>query len=116
HVSIATVGGQLTIGGAPLRFAASPDGASPIGGFRIGAVKIVQAHVVFDNPTARLEAAFSTDLALSGSDIRNTAFAVDLTLPVGDSVRRMHIVAPVLALSSLDGGSVRLLFDQISIL
>ena len=116
HVSIATAGGEFTIGGVPLRFAASPDGAPPTSGFRIGAVKVVQAHVVFDDPTGRLEAAFSTDLAVSGSDIRNTAFAVDLTLPIGDSVRRMHIVAPVLALSSLDGGGIRLLFDQTSIL
>lgn len=116
QVTMAVAGSDITVGGAPLRIATSSDGVSPIGRFRIDAIKIVEAHIELDSPTGRLEATFSTDLALSGADIRNTSFAVDLTVPVAGTVHTMHIVAPELALSPQDGGGLRLLFDKVTIL
>ena len=115
QVTMATAGGDITVGGAPFRFAASPGGGSPIGGFRINAIRIVEAHVAFDTPTGPLEATFSTDLAFSGADIRNASVAVDLTVPVAGAGQTMHIVAPELALSSQDGGGLRLLFEKVTI-
>lgn len=115
QVTLAAAGDDITVGGAPFRFAASPEGASPIGRFRISAIKFVEAHVAFDSPTGRLETTFSTDLAFSGADIRNTAFAVDLTFPVAGAVHTMHIEGPQLALSARDGGGLQILFDKIAI-
>ena len=115
QIAMAVAGDEITVGGASLRFATSPDGASPFGNFRIGAIKVVEAHVAFDSPTGRLEATFSTDLALSGAEIRNTSFAVDLTVPIAGAIHTMHIVAPELALSPTDAGGLRLLFDKVTV-
>lgn len=114
-MTLGVAGGDITVGGAPLRLAGSAQNASPIGSLRIDALKIVDAHVGFDGPTGRLEATFSTDLALSGADIRNTSFAVDLAVPVAGALRAVRIVAPELALSPQDGG-LRLAFGKVQIL
>ncbi|HBK04350.1 MAG TPA: hypothetical protein DDZ81_00620 [Acetobacteraceae bacterium] len=115
QATMAAAGGDITVGGVPLRFATSPAGGSPIGGLRLNAIRIVEAHVAFDGPTGSLEATFSTDLALSGADIRKASFTVDLTVPVAGANQTMHIVAPELALSSPDGGGLRLGFDKLTV-
>ena len=116
QVKIGVTGNDITIGGTPLRFAASPDGASPFGGIRIDAIRISEAHVTFDSPTGPLEATFSTNLALSGTDMRNTSLALDLTVPMAGGVRTVRVAAPKFALSARDGGGLRLSFDKVTIL
>jgi hypothetical protein len=114
QVTMATDGGDITVGGAQFRFAASPAGGSPIGSVQINAIRIVQAHVAFDSPTGPLEATFSTDLAVSGAGI-HASVAADLTVPVAGAGQTMHIVAPEVALSSQHDGGTRLLFDKVTI-
>jgi hypothetical protein len=116
QVKIGAAGDDITIGGMPLRFAASPDGASPFGGIRIDAIRISEAHVALDSPTGPLEATFSSDLALSRTDIRNTSFALDLTVPMPGGVRTVRVVVPEFALSARDGGGLRLVFAKATIL
>ena len=100
----------------PLRFAsASPGASTTTAGLRIDALRITNAQVAFDSPRGRVEAAFSTTLALSGAAIRNASFAVDLSLPVAGAARMVHITAPVLALSATEGGGLRLVFDRMGI-
>ena len=114
QVTMAAAGGDITVGGVPIRFATSPGEASPIGYFRANVIKIVDAHVAFDGLTGPVNATFSTDLAFSGADIRNASVVMDLTVPLAGA-QTMHIVAPELALSSQDGGGLRLLFEKMTI-
>ncbi len=71
HVAIAIAGKDILIAGAPLHLAASPSGTSA--GWRVGALKINDADLTIDRPGGRIEGKFSTDLALSGSDISNAS-------------------------------------------
>ena len=115
RMTLASAGNDITAGGAPLRFSASTEGASPSGGFRIGAIKFADAFLAFDGPTGRLEAAFSTEFVFSEANIRNKMFAVDLTVPVAGQFHTMHIEAPDLAVSTGDSGGPRILFNKIAI-
>jgi hypothetical protein len=114
-VRLGVAGDDIAIGNIPLRFAASSDGAPPFGGIRVDAIGISEAHVAFDSPTGPLEATFSTDLALTGTNIRNTSFALDLAVPMAGSVHKIRVVAPEFALSARNDGQLRLTFDKVKI-
>ena len=111
RVTIGMTDDGLTVAGAPFSVSSSADSSSPMGGFRIDAVRIVDARVAIESPTGPLEATFSTDLAFSGADTSSTALAMDFAVPLAGATRTLHIVAPTLALSPADGG-LRLRFDQ----
>lgn len=114
-VTMAASGDGITVGGAPFHFATASGAASPIGGLRINAIRIVEGHVRFDQPSGLPEATFSTDFALSGTHIQNGSVTVELTGPVFGATQSIHIVAPELSLSAPDGGGSRLVFGKVTI-
>jgi hypothetical protein len=115
RMTLASAGDDIAAGGAPLHFSASTEGASPSGGFRIGAIKVANASLAFDGPTGRLEATFSTELVFSEASIRNKTFAIDLAVPLAGQVHTMHIDAPDLAVFTGDRGGPRILFEKMAI-
>jgi len=115
RVTMALTDGGVVLGGAPLRFAGAVPGTSPASGYRIDALRLTDARVVFEQPDGAVEVAFSTDLAVSGSDIPNASFAVDLAIPFAGTVHAMRIAVPVLTLSAADGGGLRLRFQKVEV-
>lgn len=113
RVTMALKDSGIVVGGAPLRFAAADAPATP--GYRIDALRITDAHVAFEQPDGRVEATFSTDLAVSGASIPKASFAVDLAIPLAGTVHAMRIAVPLLELSAADGGGLRLRFQKVEV-
>ncbi len=114
RVTVGMADGGLLIGRSRFDVAGSADGASPMGAYRIGAIRIDDAQVTIETPTGPVEARFSTDLAFSDVDTSGTALAVDLVMPLAGAARAVRIVVPTLALSPADGG-LRLRFSQVAV-
>ena len=114
RVTVGMTDDGLMVGGAPYSLSGSVDGASPLGVFRIGAIRIDDAQVTIETPTGQLEAKFSTELTFSGADTSGTALAVDIVIPLDGAPRAVRIVAPTLALTPAVGG-LRLRFSHVAI-
>jgi len=113
RVALATDGGDITLGGRPLgRSSASNAAPSAVGGIRIDALNIADAHIALDRPGGRVETNFTADLALAGTDLRNASFAVDITLPIRGKAYAVQIAIPDFSLSSQADGGLRLNFAK----
>lgn len=111
HVAIVTTDAGITIGGVALPGQTSSSSSSALGLWRIASIKLVDADINLDTPAGSMQAVFSTDLTLAGTDIANAGLSVDISVPVGGANRLLHITAPTLALTSGDGG-IKLSFAQ----
>ena len=107
--------GAVTLGGRPLGTSTESNAASLIGGLRIDSVKITDAHLALDGPRGRLEAAFSGQFALASADVQNAAVSIDIMASIAGARHALQIAAPTLALLPQDGGGVRLLFENATI-
>lgn len=115
RVKLSTDGGDITLGGRPLRSSAASGTASPLPGFQVDSLKLDDARVAFDRPGGRLEARFTTELALKGADLRNAALSVDFVMPMDGPDLALHVVVPALGLSARDDGAIRLDFARASV-
>jgi hypothetical protein len=115
RVAMEVAGRQIRLGGVPLPRAGSSPGKSVLPRWRIDALKATDAKVVLVSPAGRVEATFSTDLALSDAGIRGASFAADISAPVAGATRVMRVRAPVLDLSAPDGDGLRLRLDNAGI-
>ncbi len=115
QMTMVKAGDDITVGGVPFRSATSTGGAAATGEFKIGAIRIAGAHVVFESAGDRLEAIFSTDFALSGAGIRNASVAADIAMLVTGTAQSAHIVVPDFAVLPEGGGGMRLRFDKMTI-
>jgi hypothetical protein len=102
---------SITLGGKPLPLSGSSSGA----GFRIDSLKIDDARIALDRPGGKLEASFSTELALAGADLRNASFALDVAVPIEGAPQPVRIVVREFALTSQEGGGLRLTFANADI-
>ena len=102
---------NITLGGQPLPLSGTSSG----GGVRIDSLKIDDARIALDRPGGRLEASFSTALALAGADLRNASFALDVIVPMNGAQQPVRIVVREFALTSRNGGAPRLTFANADI-
>lgn len=112
HVGIVTTDGQVTVGGValPAQTSSPISFAAPVR-WRIASIKLVDADISVDTSSGQVNAVFSTDLTLAGTDIQHAALDLDISLPIGGSIHLLHITAPILALTSRDDG-IKLSFAQ----
>lgn len=111
RVKLSTDDGSIMLGGRPLNPATASEPASPPPRFQIDALKLDDAWVALDRPSGRLEAKFSTKLALNGADLRNAAFSVDFVVPMEGADLALRVTVPALGLSARDDGALRLNFS-----
>lgn len=111
RVKLSTEGDNIMLGNRPLRPSAGASPASAPPNFQIDALKLNDARIAFDRPDGRLEAKFSTTLALNGADLRNAAFSVDFVVPMEGPDLAVRVAVPAFGLSARDDGTLRLDFS-----
>ncbi|MHB1219452.1 MAG: intermembrane phospholipid transport protein YdbH family protein [Alphaproteobacteria bacterium] len=115
RVKLSTDGNEIMLGGRPLRPSAASEPASPLPRFKIDALKLDDAWIALDRPDGRLEAKFSTTLALNGADLRNAAFSVDFVVPMDGPDLALRVAVPAFGLSARDDGALRLDFARATV-
>jgi len=113
RVTLALTDDGVEIGGVPLGAPNAPGGASFLDGIRIDAIRIVDAQITVAGPSGPVEAAFSTDLVVGGTEVGGSGLVADLVIPVADGTQAVHVVVPTFAVSLSDGG-VRLRFAGVA--
>lgn len=111
RVKLSTKGDTVMLGDRPLRPTAGANPSSAPPNFQIDALKLDDARIALDCPDGRLEAKFSTTLALSGADLRNAAFSVDFVVPMEGPDLAVRVAVPAFGLSARDDGALRLDFS-----
>jgi hypothetical protein len=104
RVAIALAGGRVTLGGRPLPAGGASGGGGTSGGVRIDSLKLVDAAVAVDGPGGKLEATFSTSLALAGGTLSDASFVVDAVVPVAGAPQRVRIAVPRFAVTPVGTG------------
>lgn len=107
QASVVLAGGRITIGGRALP-ATGGSGGPAGGGIAIDALRIDDARLAVDGPGGRVEANFSTTLALAAGDLRNASFAVDVDLPIGGVRQAVHIAVPEFSFAAHEQDGLRL--------
>ncbi len=111
RVRLSTEGDNIMLGNRPLLPGAGTDQAPAPLHFQIDALRLDDAQIALDRPDGRLEAKFSTTLALNGTDLRNAAFSVDFLVPMDGPDLALHVAVPAFGLSARDDGALRLDFS-----
>lgn len=111
RIKLSADGENIMLGGRPLRPGAAASSASAPPSFQIDALKLDDARIALDRPGGRLEAKFSTTLALSGTNLRNAAFSVDFVVPMEGPDLAVRVTVPNFGLSARDDGALRLDFS-----
>jgi len=111
RVKLSTEGDAVLLGGRPLRPTAASDPAYTPPSFQIDALKLDDARIALDRADGRLEAKFSTTLALNGADLSKAAFSVDFVVPMDGPDLALRVTVPAFGLSTRDDGALRLDFS-----
>ena len=112
RATLSAEGDTITIGGKPLPLSGSASG----GGVRIDALTLDDARIVVDRPGGKLEASFSTELALAGADLSKASFALDIAVPIGGAPQPVRVVVREFALTSQEGSGLRLTFANADVI
>ncbi|MGE0092933.1 MAG: YdbH domain-containing protein [Alphaproteobacteria bacterium] len=111
RVKLSIEGDNIMLGNRPLLPAAEAGPASAPPWVQIDALKLDDARIALDRPDGRLEAKFSTTLALNGTDLRNVAFSLDFVMPMEGPDLAVRVTAPTFRLLAHNDGALRLNFS-----
>ena len=114
QAALVSKGGAVTLGGRALPSANGTSTASSPP-WKLANIRIDQASFAFETGSGAIVAAFSTEFAYGGPVSSTSAFAVDLSVPVAGQMQAVHVEAQNLALLLQPDGSMRLIFDGLSV-
>lgn len=111
RVKLSIEGDDIMLGNRPLLPAAEAGPVSAPPRVQIDALKLDDARIALDRPDGRLEAKFSTTLALNGVDLRNAAFSLDFVMPMEGPDLAVRVTVPTFGLLAREDGALRLNFS-----